>query len=147
MLKMMKMNRFNQFNQFDDRNYQWRCSTHGGFGQVVGCQPGICSTVVHKAEGLFRPRLFLELLVAALPSVELWVGDRSLVENTPVCPGGLPLGARLNRERAIGGVGLSPPGAGHWLVDELHRLTLSSSKPPGYQEPAASNVRECTRDS
>ena len=130
MLKMMKMNRFNQFNQFDGRNDQLQCSTHGGFGQVVGCQPGICSTVVHKAAGLFRPRLFLELLVAVLPSVELWVGDRSLVENTPVCPGGLPLGARLNREIAIGGVGLSPPGAGHWLVDELHRLTLSSSKPP-----------------
>ena len=39
--------------------------------------------VVHTAEELFLPRLLLELLVAALPSVEHWVGDRSLVENTP----------------------------------------------------------------
>ena len=90
----MKMNRFNQFNQFDGRNDQLQCSTHEGFGRVVLHQLGICTTVVHKAEGLFLPRLFLGLLVAVLPSVELWVGDRSLVENTPVCPGGLPLDAR-----------------------------------------------------
>ena len=88
------MDRFNQFNQFDGRNDQLQCSTHGGFGQVVGCQPGICSTVVHETERLFLPRLFSGLLVAVLPSVELWVEDRSLVENTPVCPGGLALDAK-----------------------------------------------------
>ena len=48
------------------------------------------STVLQKAGGLFLPILFSGLLGAVLPSVELWVGDRSLVGSTPVCPGDLP---------------------------------------------------------
>ena len=56
---MMKISRFNKINQFDGRNDQLQCSTHGGFGQVVGCQPGICSTVVHKAEGFVSAPTFL----------------------------------------------------------------------------------------